>query len=377
MPLPQDVYERVIDFVADRETLCSCALTCRQWLPPSRYNLFYRTSIAGRTAFDALVRIRTAPHIASALENVHSLQLWEDKERPWLHLFPLILSPRSLPRTFFLTLGKYIWDTYPLPSSFFLVCTQFDSVTTLKLSDGNFYSFVEFRKVICSFKRLSRLFVDNAGWRIAPQARYSKYSWKSPVPHLQLLWFNPARRGATQPLIEWLLCTPSMETLNDLQIREQDGNDLPAIQRLVERLGSNLIHFQVSLRFWTRDNRMNLSNNCSLRTFHVRDIDAESAYYLPYLLDQLSPSNLIHLTFYLRISELVELETLKSLWAEVADILSRDDFSSLQMVTVWLLKVPPASVTTIPDLVDEIRSWMPVLDARSVLRVTPWMFLAN
>lgn len=120
-----------------------------------------------------------------------------------------------------------------------------------------------------------------------------------------------------------------------------------------------------------------MSNNPSLRTLHVRDIDAESGRYLPYLLGQLSPSNLIHLTFYLRIPGLVELETLKSLWAEAAAILSGDDFSQLQMVTVWLLKVPPASVTTIPVLVDEIRSWMPVLDARSILRVTPWMFLAN
>ena len=56
---------------------------------------------------------------------------------------------------------------------------------------------------------------------------------------------------------------------------------------------------------------------------------------------------------------------------------SRDDFLPLQMVTIWLLKVPPSSVTTIPNLVDEIRNWMPALDARSVLRVTPWMFLAN
>ncbi|KAJ8455812.1 hypothetical protein ONZ51_g12322 [Trametes cubensis] len=373
--LPQDVCQRVIDLITDRETLCSCALTCREWLPASRYNLFYRTSIAGRTAFDALVSIRTAPHIASALENIHSLQLWEDKERPWLHLFPLIFSPRYLRRTFFLTLGEYIWDSYPLPRSFFLVCTQFDSVTTLKLSDGNFYSFSEFRKVVCAFKRLSRLFVDNVGWRIS--SRCTQFSWSSPVPHLQLLWFNPARKGAAEPLIEWLLCTPSMETLSDVQIREEDGNDLPAIQSLANRLGSNLIHFQLSLRFWTRDNRVGLSNNPSLRTLHIRDIDAESGQYLPYLLGQLSPSNLMHLTLYLRIPGLVELETLKSHWAEVADILSRDDFLPLQMVTIWLLKVPPSSVTTIPNLVDEIRNWMPALDARSVLRVTPWMFLAN
>ncbi|KAI0367699.1 hypothetical protein BV20DRAFT_546112 [Pilatotrama ljubarskyi] len=374
--LPPEVIVNILNSITDRRTLCSCALTCRLWLPASRYNLFYRLSISRRANFDLLVRVREAAHIAPAFKNVRSLQLWEDQERPWLHLFPLIFS-RRLPRMHFLTLGDFVWDKVPLPQSFYTIGHDFPSVSTLKLSDGTFHSFAEFRRLVSAFRQLSRLLVDNVQWRVSPS--YYHCDFQPTLPRLELLWFraNATCTVAVPTLVDWLMHTPSVESLNDLQLWEQNGSDLTHIQRLTQALGSRLVHFQVSLRFWTRDHRLSLSSNSSLRDLHIRDIDAASCGFLLPLLDTLSAGNLVQLVLYLRIPTLADLNVLGTIWPEVSNILSLDDFHPLQTLTIWLLKVPPADTLPLQDLMRKLRSWMPVQDSRSVLRIMPWMFLED
>ncbi|KAI0676583.1 hypothetical protein C8Q78DRAFT_987201 [Trametes maxima] len=370
--LPPEVIDEIIHSIEDRQTLCSCALTCRQWLPASRYNLFYRISISRRSNFDAFVSVRNAHHIVPALRNIHSLQLWEDKERPWLHLFLLIFSTR-LPHADFLTFGDFIWDEFPLRANFHTLGTQFCSVTTLKLSDGNFYSFMELRRIVGAFKLLSRLFLDNVAWRVAPPISRCEPLYDS--PHLELLWFSSSSEGAVPALVEWLLNTSSIKTLSDLQIWDQHAPYVPILGSLVQALGSQLEHFQVSLRSWTRDNFLDLSCNTSLRTLHIRDIDITSVEVLRLLLGDLKTANLVDLTLYLRIHTVTDLNNLKNHWRDILAILEGVNFLLLQRLMVWVLKVPPTGDMHVPDLIRELRSWMPGLDCRGVLRVSPWMFL--
>ncbi|KAI0642540.1 hypothetical protein C8Q79DRAFT_916824 [Trametes meyenii] len=371
-PLPPEVVEEIIHSIDDRETLCSCALTCRQWLPASRYNLFYRISISRRANFDAFVSVRKAHHIASALRNIHSLQLWEDKERPWLHLFLLIFSTR-LPNADFLTFGDFIWDEFPLRPNFHALGTQFCSVTTLKLTDGNFYSFMELRRIVAAFKLLSRLFLVNVAWRVAPAVSRCEPLYRS--PHLELLWFSSSCEGAVPALVEWLLNTCSIETLSDVQIWDQHAQYVPVLCSFVQALGPQLEHFQVSLRSWTRDNFLNLSCNTNLRTLHIRDIDAASCPILRLILQDLKTAHLVDLTLYLRISTIADLKKLKDLWKGISAILEGDNFLPLERLMVWVLKVPATCETNVPDLIRELREWMPGLDCRGVLRVSPWMKL--
>ncbi|KAI8976633.1 hypothetical protein BD414DRAFT_422849 [Trametes punicea] len=374
-PWPQEVVYRIIEAIDDRDTLRSCALVCRQWLPASRYHLFQRILIASHSSFETLVQVRDAPHIAPAYENVRSLQLRDDKERPWLHLFPLLLFPDRFPRLFFLTMGQFAWDKHPLPRTFLHSCTQFRAVTTLNLSDGIFYSFAEFRRLVGAFKQLRRLFVDNVGWRYSSQ--HPAGSSPSTSPRLQLLWFIPACTGAVPALVDWLLSSASVESLTDLQIRESDGHDLPEIQRLTRILGPHLEHFQVSLRFWTQDRCSDLSYNTFLRTLHVRDVEASSCRFVAPFLDRLMPRELVHITFHLHLHSLRELKVVEGVWSDVADILSRDDFLPLQMLAVWVHSAPPAEEIPLADLQARIRSWMPILDARTFLHVSPWYTLVT
>lgn len=88
------------------------------------------------------------------------------------------------------------------------------------------------------------------------------------------------------------------------------------------------------------DKRLDLFANTSLKTLHVRDIDSSSCQHLPFLLEHLSPGSLQDLSLYLHIPTLDDLGVLRGLWGDVADILARDAFALLPMVTIWLVQVP-------------------------------------
>ncbi|KAI9066837.1 hypothetical protein FKP32DRAFT_1609788 [Trametes sanguinea] len=375
-PLPQLVVDGILNAVEDREALCSCALVCRQWLTPSRYNLFYDVCLARRSSFDTFVQVRDAPHIASAFENIHSLRLVDDREQPWLHLFPLIFSPTRFPRTFFMALNSFAWDKLIPTQSFYTAWAQFDSLSTLDLSHGMFFSFADFCRLVCAFRNLARLFVNSVGWEVTALSP-PESPQPLPRPRLQLFWFTPVFTNAVPPLVEWLLSTPSVETLTDLQIGGQDKENLVDVQRLTRHLGSRLEHFQVFLKAWTDGVSLDLSQNTSLRSMQVREIDASSSLYLAPFLDRLSPENLSDLTFHISISGLCELHCLRLRWARIVDILLRNDFLALRVLAVWVRRAPPAEEISLLDLMDEVRSWMNPLDARVFVRVSPWYTLVR
>lgn len=213
-------------------------------------------------------------------------------------------------------------------------------------------------------------------------------------PSLELLWFKSRSENAISALVNWLVGSPSTETLNDIQIWEQYSGDIPGIQRLTRAVGPRLEHFQVSLQFWTRgasakcvlpaaqlifwaylDKHLDLSANTSLKTLHVRDIDSSSCQHLLFLLEHLSPGSLKELSLHLHIPTLDDLGVLRVHWKDVADILARAAFALLPMMTIWLVKVPPAAAISIADLAGELRSWTPLDAERTYLRVFPLLAL--
>ncbi|OBZ67510.1 hypothetical protein A0H81_12544 [Grifola frondosa] len=226
--LPPEVTDCIIDALHDRQTLCSCALTCRNWLPASRYNLFYRITINKRPNYDAL--------------------LWEDKERPWVHVIPHVFSIH-LRNVRFLTIGDFIWDTFRLPPSFYTLGTHFTSVSTLELCSGRFSTFSEFRRLICAFPQLSRLFVQDTEWSRSPRTPLpsTHHAFTMDRPRLELLWFDSAAEGGVITLLDWLLRTPSAQSISDLQLWTQGRSEFVACENILESLGPSLEHFQLSL----------------------------------------------------------------------------------------------------------------------------------
>ncbi|RPD55955.1 hypothetical protein L227DRAFT_509106 [Lentinus tigrinus ALCF2SS1-6] len=373
LELPTEVVDVLVSYVDDRHTLCSCSLTCRRWLPASRFQLFRNLSIPNRTSYDILVRLRDAPHISRSFANVYSLQLWEDQERPWLYLVPLIFA-RRLEHVRLLTLLRFRWHEFPLHPSFFTIGVSLTSITSLTLVGGTFYTFAEFRRLVCAFGHLTELIVERVAWRNPPM--YSRCAYHAMLPRLQLLWLNSGCENTVTALVDWLLCTPSSGSVRDLQLGNygtQSVDDMRAAQRLTAVLGAVLENYELSLQAC---DMVDLAHNTSLRTLHVRNVDLNSCEFLMLLLGRrVYPASLVHLSFDLYIAARESLGPLAASWAQVDKILTREAFSSLQMVTIWLRQVPPAS--PIGSLVDDVEGWMLALKSRCLLHVKPWWNLRN
>lgn len=246
--LSPEIVKTVVSHIDDRETLCNCSLTCRRWLPASRFYLFRNISIKNRASYDILVRVRDVPYISQAFNNLYSLQLWEDQARPWLYLVPLTLGHR-LGRVHLLTLLRFQWQEFPLHRSFYTIGYRMFSITTLTLVGGTFSSFAEFRRVVCSFESLSELILERVAWCGSPV--YSHGTPVSRFPRLELLWVNSGSEGVVAALVDWLLGTASASSIRDLQLGNsgvQSSSDLPGIQRLTRALGASLMNYQMSLQ---------------------------------------------------------------------------------------------------------------------------------
>ncbi len=248
LELPTEVVDVLVSYIDDPHTLCSCSLTCRRWLPASRFHLFRNLSIPSRASYDILVRLRDAPHISPSFANIYSLQLWEDPDKPWLYLVPLIFAQR-LTHVRLLTLLKFRWHEFPLHPSFFTIGFCLASITSLTLVGGTFHTFTEFRRLVCAFGHLTELIVERVAWRNPPM--YSRCAYHAPSPRLQLLWLNSGCESTVTSLVDWLLCTPSARSIRDLQLGNygtQSVCDMTAAQRLTAVLGPVLENYELSLR---------------------------------------------------------------------------------------------------------------------------------
>lgn len=382
----------LVSHIDDRHTLYSCSLTCRRWLPASRFHLFRNLCIPSRASYDILVRLRDAPHISHSFENIYSLRLWEDQDKPWLYLVPLDFGHRFA-HVRLLTLLKFRWHEFPIHPSLFTLGVCLTSITSLTLVGGTFYNFTEFRRLVCAFGHLTELIVERVAWRNPPM--YSRCDYHALFPRLQLLWLNSGCESTVTALVDWLLCTPSSRSIRDLQLGNygtQSVDDMRAAQRLTAALGSALENYELSLQACAAGPLffialvppsqlmlhdigdvvdLDLVHNTSLRTLHIRNVELRSCGYLVLLLSRrVWPASLVHLSFDLYITSHDSLEPLAESWTRVDKILAHETFSMLQMVTVWLRQVPPAS--PVGPLVNTVEAWMLRLRARGLLHVKPW-----
>ncbi|KAI0720802.1 hypothetical protein C8T65DRAFT_788704 [Cerioporus squamosus] len=376
LELPTEVVDVLVSHIDDRHTLCSCSLTCRRWLPASRFHLFRNLSIPTRASYEILVRIRDTPHISHSFANIYSLQLWEDRDKPWLYLVPLVFANR-LAHVRILTLLKFRWNEFPLHRSFFTIGFCLASVTSLTLVGGTFHTFAEFRRLVSALEHLTELIVERVAWRNPPM--YSRCAYPALLPRLQLLWLNTGCESTVTALVHWLLCTPSARSIRDLQLGNygtQSACDMRAAQRLTAGLGPALENYELSLQACTIGMSSLAASNTSLRTLHIRNVDLSSCGYLVLLLSRrVYPASLVHLSFDLYIASHESLELLAALWTQVDEVLVGEAFSSLQMVTIWLRQVPPAS--SVGLLLKTVEGWMLGLKSRSLLHVKPWWNLCN
>ena len=246
--LPQNVVHTIIAFVDDHATLCRCALSGRELLPASRSNLLYDVVITS-PKFEHLASMGSVAFVAPYF---YSLQLCDDEKEPWIHTFfdrfsIILLHLR------YLVLIQLQANIHPVIPSDSIPRHRYTSLTTLTISHGTFQSFPQFQVLVCAFPQVVRLTIEGIEWNGPSCGEPSDLGPHGPL--LEQLWFNARNEGDVTTLVDWILCTPSAQSIRDLNLCTRgvlSTYDLPAVQKLAESLGPSLEHFEISLHHWSQ-----------------------------------------------------------------------------------------------------------------------------
>jgi hypothetical protein len=160
--LPLELCEIIIsnlnaDLSNDEATLRACSLTCRAFLPASRYRLFYHVDLRRRhTAERFLNTICCTQSSTNPIRFIHRLSICEDLEPGgiWVNDGLPILATSLLDVTF-LKLADVCWSTFDGYTRTSLL-SGFRKVTSLQLYSATFTA-DELSRFLSSFPSLTNL----------------------------------------------------------------------------------------------------------------------------------------------------------------------------------------------------------------------------
>lgn len=280
--LPPELDDRIIDFLwDDPPSLCNCALTCRAWLPASRYNLYHTIHLSTRRVFWDLVRtaiIATAPPPCFAFVQELYIEMKKNdrcsmaERKVWVNLVPYHF-------------GKYMSNVrllhferlvHPFPRGFYSALSRFSAVTELHLECCSLGPFREFQLLVCALPRLSTLRVTGAPLRARSLEPEQDVDFSPDgCPYLKSLELREFPDSGV--LCRWLSRTPiglNLENLADYTLGTpskgaEDG--VSSASHLATSLGPSLRSLVVTVR----DIHGTRSPPFAVSYSHIGDIVAE------------------------------------------------------------------------------------------------------
>ena len=190
--IPAEVVYSVLDHLWDDPwTLFNCALTCRTWRDASR-RLLKRWN--GLQIFDfenldrvsRLVNFRKTRHF---YRDLGQLYLTDDKEKPFVHVFPLRLPGTLFPNVRLLRLSQLDWTSRRPHANIFSLTTAFASIIDLSVLNSRFGTFADLHKFIIAFRNVVALEL-NAIHVSSPTTLGLKYRDLSKVPRSPIKWLR-------------------------------------------------------------------------------------------------------------------------------------------------------------------------------------------
>ena len=224
-------------------SLCNCALVCRNWLPASRHNLLTN------------VRIKSDQRYALFVNNVIRSQN-RCSFLPSIRQFSLFCEPsndlsdsqgiRSAARLFIFELGSQCqnlevlrlehvdFDMSSLSPRKFAALSAFASVRALRLFGCRFLSFAIARYTLISLPSLDDLTLQGTTWLTAggpePLLPFLRTSIKSPcLRTIRCLTFLGGEATCDDQMLQWLSTTSLAVSLSDLRVSFSAFTKAPAI----------------------------------------------------------------------------------------------------------------------------------------------------
>lgn len=246
--IPPELSDRVLDFLHnDEETLKSCSLVCKSWLPASRYHLWYRTTLrfAGREEKDYAQFLKSSPVITSCVvdltvEFACPREATRQEELDWMQttLLPIFSTFRFLRQMMFINVQ---FDDDVISK----ILPNLSSLCVLQLSLCHFPKFSQFVELIWGCPYLETLRLDNVTFD-----EVDTYTPRPPtVTRPQLKFLMVIFYSSHMPtVIDWLITEDFCSHLDFLVVFQLQVES-PAVTRLLPVIGSHLRHLSVSYAF--------------------------------------------------------------------------------------------------------------------------------
>ncbi|KAH9886227.1 hypothetical protein C8Q73DRAFT_283667 [Cubamyces lactineus] len=184
---PQEIYDILIDHCRrDTPTLLQCALTCRAWLPRSRYNLYHIVILRQREQLTGFSRtLAIAPQIADLVQELVLAPPGEDQ--PTIVRSATAVLAYKLPhmRKFSIVQPPFMYPDVrgQVEISLRTACylALFPRLTHLALIDVSLSSFLDFVRLITALPYLTTLECRSILWEnqgaIAPNSPMNDPGW--------------------------------------------------------------------------------------------------------------------------------------------------------------------------------------------------------
>jgi hypothetical protein len=255
--IPPELTDRVIDFLHnDWESLKSCCLTCKAWLPASRYHLWHRVVLRFTGNDDERAYadfLKSSPIITSCIvdltvEFVQSCRSSARKsESDWIQgtLIPIFSTLRFLRRLMFINARFRAEDDEKAGGFLSSIVTKLSSVRALQFSLCHFAKFSQYVELVWGCPNLETLRLDNVTFDTI-----DTYLPRPPaVPRLHLKFLMIIFYSSHMPtVIEWLISEGLCSHLDFLVVFQLQVES-PAVRRLLPVIGSHLRHLSISYAF--------------------------------------------------------------------------------------------------------------------------------
>ncbi|OCH90080.1 hypothetical protein OBBRIDRAFT_826136 [Obba rivulosa] len=297
--IPPELTDRIIDFLhGDAPSLRVCCLTCRSWLPSSRFHLFYSVKLDAACKYQAFDQLlRCSPYLG-----------------PYVKEFILDMPPHP-PDTLFMSIARRLGAVKLLRIQGWARHVDQDTFAAIgPVTDMTIWA---------SFSHLSDLVaLLNAYPHLEKLTLWSVMCGRDhisvPENRVPFSTLRQLRMDGGNETVSSKLFTRPLPSLEALSLTAYNAVDLSALCRLLDDIGSSLHDLDISIWYRVQDiddsvaRLANSLNNCpKLRTI---DIASSSLAWTAQILPQVTQAERIALST--RHSHIYDLDCLAGLLSE-------------------------------------------------------------
>ncbi|TFK41522.1 hypothetical protein BDQ12DRAFT_388273 [Crucibulum laeve] len=368
--LPIEVIEVIVDHLhPDNNTLRSCTLTCKTWIPAARFHLLSYARLHQKN-ISVFLRLLDASHSRIAASITHlSLAALPSKPNDWMNN-SITVAGKHLVHVKTLTLAGIKWSQLDSRATDSLL-RDFRRVDCINLIDTTFRTFSQLVEFLCAFPLLRIITIDKSHWETigaipSQNARLSR--------SLDILMITPP----SELLMGWLSAQSAAQMVSKISLDEVVDSRVKGAADLLKKAGSQLTDLRIRFGDAQMSNitnagisQMDLSSNkrlskliLSIPLTNALNPFARQGYnlaWIPRFLSSVSSSASSHLKVIRFSLFLVDSDdlTLDFPWREVDRVLELPAFKSLEKLQFALdtpatLRAPGMSMLSeeLPDPLD-------------------------